>query len=269
MTDAPTPWRLLQLSTGDGAHNMAVDQAIAECFPRLSIPTLRLYTWAPPCISIGRAQRSSDIRFAACRSRGIDVVRRSTGGRAILHDQELTYSLITAPEDPLVDAPTIVRSYARVHQALLSGLTALGLRAELAPGDRQTAPASAACFDHAAPYEIVVAGRKLVGSAQARLQGALLQQGTLLLDIDRHALPALLNLSPTVTLDYLMQHVVALNELLQPAPTFEHLCAALITGIETTWHIKLQPGELHPFEHARVHELLRERYANPRWTLRH
>jgi len=250
-----------------GAENMAIDQALAELYPVEARPTLRFYRWRPACLSLGVAQRlERDVDLAACAALGIDVVRRQTGGRAILHDQEVTYSLVTAADDPLVQARSIVESYRTISAALCAGLVELGVMPELAPRPAVGSAKSAACFDLPSDYEITLNGRKLVGSAQARKRGVILQHGSLLLHADSEILVRVLRLPEDLSGAALAQRLIALDEALGWLPTFETVVAALVRGFEQTWQITLEPGELSPAEEARAAELVSERYANPAWT---
>ena len=174
---------------------MAADLAIAEAVAvgRLP-PTLRLYAWTPAAVSIGLhqdAERACDL--AACRAAGWDVVRRPTGGRAVLHaTDELTYAVVL----PLAQAPEGVRAaYAWIGAALVTAYRALGVDAALAEGRRLTAR-SGACFDAPAAHEVVCGGRKLAGSAQLRRAGFLLQHGSLPMRVDAVLHARLLGLGP-------------------------------------------------------------------------
>lgn len=246
---------------------MAIDQAIAEVYPEEQLPTLRFYGWSPACLSLGIAQRlARDVDQAACAALGIDIVRRQTGGRAILHDQEVTYSLVTGADDPLVRARSITQSYQAISAALCAGLVELGVVPELAPRPASSSAKSAACFDLPSDYEITLRGRKLVGSAQARKHGVVLQHGSLLLHADTDAWAKVLRLPETLTGAALAQRLIALDEALGFLPTFETVVAALVRGFEHIWQIVLEPGELSPAEVARASQLVGERYANPDWT---
>lgn len=268
-----SPWRLLISPPLPGALNMAIDQALAELYAVTCRPTLRLYRWSPACLSIGLAQRlERDVDRAACAARGIDVVRRPTGGRAILHDQELTYALVLGTQTALPDGTTlsssILRSYRMISGALVAGLAELGLSPQLAPRPERQASKSAACFDLPGDYEITVDGRKLIGSAQARQQETVLQHGSLLLHADADALAAVLRLPPDLPADALAQRLVALDELLGYQPGFEAVAAALVRGFEQSWQIVLEPGELTKQERQRAEQLVAERFGNPAWTER-
>lgn len=262
-------WRLLITPALPGALNMAIDQALAELYAQTQQPTLRFYRWAPACLSLGVAQRiERDVDLAACAARGIDVVRRPTGGRAILHDQEVTYSLVVAADHALIGSASIVHSYRAISEALCLGLAQLGLTPEFAPQADVRAEKSAACFDLPADYEITVNGRKLVGSAQARKQGIVLQHGSILLHADVEALTDVLRLPPLFDQTELARRLIALDEALHPPPGFEDVVAALIRGFEQVWNIKFVAGALTHAEQQRAETLLHEKFANPAWTMR-
>jgi lipoyl(octanoyl) transferase len=177
----PARWRLI-VDTGarTGAENMALDEAIMEAVAAGdSPPTLRFYQWAPPCLSLGKRQPPDGVDLAACRADGVDVVRRATGGWAILHTDELTYSVALRPDDPRVSG-AILDTYRTLSQGLILGLRVLEADAEMnpvIPGGAQNS--SAACFEVPSAYEITVGGRKLIGSAQTRPAGKVLQHGSL------------------------------------------------------------------------------------------
>jgi lipoate-protein ligase A len=174
-----------------GAWNMALDEALAASVRAGAPPVLRLYRWAPACLSLGRHQPARG-RYdqAALRERGLDVVRRPTGGRAVLHDRELTYSV--AVPDGVLGTPR--EAYAAVNRALVAGLRLLGVPARLQPttGRRAPVPSLAPCFQEPVEGEVVAAGRKLVGSAQRRDRGVILQHGSLLLENDQREVRGLL-----------------------------------------------------------------------------
>jgi lipoate-protein ligase A len=262
-------WRLLITPPLSGAENMAIDQALMELYPNSGRPTLRCYQWAPACVSVGLGQRlARDVNQAACMALGIDIVRRPTGGRAILHDQEVTYALVLAVDHPLVNASLIVQSYRAISGALCAGLTRLGIVPELAPRQSARTAKSAACFDQPGDYEITLGGRKLVGSAQARQHGVLLQHGSILRHADVGQLAAVLRLPPALAGSALAQRLVALNEVLGVVPSFETVVAALVGGFEQTWGIALVPESLTPAEQQRATELVHDKYGQPSWTAR-
>jgi lipoate-protein ligase A len=174
-------WRLIvDAEARTGAENMALDEAIMDAVADGdSPPTLRFYQWTPPCLSLGKRQMLDGVDLAPCRADGVDVVRRATGGWAILHTDELTYSVALRPDDPRVSG-AILDTYRTLSHGLIAGLRLLGAEAGMnpvIPGGAQNI--SAACFEVPSAYEITVGGRKLIGSAQTRPAGKVLQHGSL------------------------------------------------------------------------------------------
>jgi lipoate-protein ligase A len=162
-----------------GAVNMAIDQALLDDVERTGRSFLRLYRWSPPCLSLGRHEPAlARYDRAAIERRGVDVVRRPTGGRAVWHDAELTYAVAA----PVAAFGSLRDSYRAIHERLAAALRTLGAPAELAPDAGHRTPVTGPCFAGAIGGEIVVRGRKVVGSAQVRQGGALLQHGSILLD---------------------------------------------------------------------------------------
>src|SRR5437773_4636109 len=182
MSDAG--WRLLLDPPAEGAWNMAVDEVLLDGVAVGSAPpTLRFYSWTPACLSLGYFQPFSVVDVDGCRGLGIDIVRRPTGGRAILHDRELTYS-VALPASLLGHDAGILPSYRRLSLALQAGLQRLGLDVSLAP--QSEAPTRAvhrpACFERPSAHDILLRRRNVVGSAQVRRAGALLQHGSIVLE---------------------------------------------------------------------------------------
>jgi len=247
---------------------MALDQALTEFYPLHSRPILRFYRWSPPSVSLGYAQRfERDVNQTACRAWGVDVVRRPTGGRAVLHEQEVTYALILAVDHPVISSRSIIQSYRVISEALGAGLARLEVPvAPVVPAPRFGT--SAACFDRVGDYELAVDGRKLIGSAQARTNGVLLQHGSILLHADTEKLARVLRLPPSLTSSVLAQRLTALDEVLGRLPSFHEVVAALVQGFQQTWHIQLLPDEPTRDERERVQQLVREKYGNPAWTQR-
>jgi lipoate-protein ligase A len=177
-----------------GAENMRRDIALLHACAAGEIDgALRIYGFAPPCLSLGRLQPESDVDLGACTRDGVDVVRRPSGGRAVLHDQEVTYALVCRTTDPVFGGH-VLDSCSRIHAAVARGLETLGVdttahaRSADVRASAIDAAASADCFATPAAHELVdSSGRKLVGSAQARYQGALLQHGSVLLEPARAA----------------------------------------------------------------------------------
>jgi lipoate-protein ligase A len=272
---------------------MAVDEAIAAHAGRGDVPpTLRFYRWQPACVSLGRHQPLADIDLARCADLGFDVVRRPTGGRAILHTDELTYS-VAGPQDHPVLAGAVLDSYLRLSQGLLAGLERLGLRvAKAPPSNRANADAGPVCFEVPSAYEIVVPARrsssaayrdpssaayrdpkKLVGSAQSRRQGWVLQHGTLPLVGDVTRLVDVVvfpgEAERAAQRQLLAQRAATVEDALGRTVSFEEAAEALAAGFEAALGIRLEVGELTPGEVAAAGELRRSVYGHETWTGRH
>lgn len=274
-------WRLLITPAADGATNMAIDEAILYALAEgRGHATLRFYEWQPPCLSLGYNQPHSQVDEAACARLGYTWVRRPTGGRAILHCDELTYSVIVPEQEPRV-AGGIVESYRRLSRGLLAGLRVLGVEAVQAQEEKVANPAQgAACFDTPSNYEITVGGRKLIGSAQVRRRGVVLQHGALPLtgDLDRifaclriEGVPAASAAPPMghpARPRSLCDHAVTLEQALGWAVSFEVVAAALAQGFAQALNLRLEPGELDAYELELVQQLRRSQYANDSWNRR-
>ena len=181
-------WRLITDGDLPGALNMARDSAVLESVSAgVSAPTLRLYGWDPPCLTIGKHQGLDAVDLAFCRSNGVDVARRPTGGRALLHHLELTYSVVAPLGTPPLST-ALPEAYRLICSALVVACHEFGIAAELTGGEvnlRLPGPTSTVpCFEAPAEGEVVVAGRKLIGSAMRAHGGCILQHGAILLDWD-------------------------------------------------------------------------------------
>jgi lipoate-protein ligase A len=251
---------------------MAVDEAILERVERCEVlPTLRLYAWDPPCLSLGRAQPFTDVDTARLQAHGWDVVRRMTGGRAILHTDELTYS-VTAPIDDPIMTGSLLDSYNRLAAALLAAVQDLGLLVEMKEGKADNATQNPVCFEVPSTYEITVNGKKLIGSAQARRKDGVLQHGSLPLSGD------LARICQALAFPDESAREAAMHRLLERATTVESVLGrvvawgsaaqAFLRAFEPQLGLELEPGELSASELARAEELVNEKYAHPSWTER-
>ncbi|HZJ23411.1 MAG TPA: lipoate--protein ligase family protein [Anaerolineales bacterium] len=268
-----TIWRLLLTPPARGAWNMALDEAILEHIGRgESMPTLRLYAWKPACLSLGHAQPYSDVDMNRLQARGWEVVRRITGGRAILHTDELTYSLI-APNDETVIAGTVLQAYNRIAQALLLAVKNLELPVEMQEGkpDDNTS-SNPVCFEVPSTYEITVNGKKLIGSAQARKKEGVLQHGSLPLTGNLARIcEALVFESEPARADAsrrLLARAATVESALGRAPGWEMAAQAFIHAFEAQLGINLNRGELSESESRRTDELVKEKYDHSSWTER-
>ncbi len=240
---------------------MAVDEALLASVRGGGPPTLRFYRWSPACLSLGRNQPArGQYDLEAIRARGIDVVRRPTGGRAVLHDRELTYSV--AVPDGLLGSPRA--TYAVVNQALAAGVRRLGVPAELAPrsGGRVPVPSLAPCFKEPVEGEIIAGGRKLIGSAQYREGGVVLQHGSLLLDGDQAEVRSLL-CEPPGEAESTAPATLAM--FCDPLPSWNALVAELAAAWEETLGVVSCLSQLSLEEQLCASRLM-ERYSAPAWT---
>jgi lipoate-protein ligase A len=260
-------WRLLLDPPGTGAWNMAVDEVLLDGVAAGSAPpTIRFYEWAPPCLSLGYFQAYEVVDAAGCRKLGVDVVRRPTGGRAILHDRELTYS-VALPLRLLGDAGGVLPSYHRLSLALERGLRRLGVPVVLAP---ETAAQSVpdhgpVCFDRPSAYEILLGGRKLVGSAQVRRATGILQHGSILIEPRIDRLLACLRL-PGGSADGIEDSVAGLAEVgdFEPAAIAVALADAFVEEFGAT----LVRSPLRPDERRAAEALAASKYQTVAWTER-
>ena len=260
-------WRLIDSGPGSGHWNLALDEAIFQSVRTgASPPTLRLYRWSAPALSIGYAQdRERDINRDACRARGIEVIRRVTGGRAVLHDAEVTYS-VSAPAGLPGFGTGLGEAYRRVAEGLIAGLRLLGVRAAVAaPGPRKPSrpPGQAACFATTARHEIAVEGRKLVGSAQRREGGAFLQHGSILLKSHDELLMQVLRRRPATENG---ADMTGLADVLTPCPAPETVVAAIVGGCTAAWGVGFVPGGVSPEELQAARALETGRYRSEDWN---
>lgn len=266
-------WRLLITEAASGAWNMAVDEAIATLAAKgESSPTLRFYRWQPGAVSLGRHQSVSEIDLQRVRSRGYDVVRRPTGGRAILHIDELTYAIMGPQDEPRL-AGAVLDTYNRISQGIVVGLHRMGVDATKAPGDKRAGPdVSPVCFEVASAYEISVGAQKLVGSAQSRRGGYVLQHGTLPLHGDIARLVDVLALPSDQERQALRQLTAArattLAAVLGREVSFWEAATALIDGISTVLALDFKQLALTAAELSLAQTLMRQKYTVPEWVQR-
>jgi lipoyl(octanoyl) transferase len=257
-------WRLLVTEPTDGATNMAVDEALFRGRQAgTSPPTLRLFAWAPPTVSLGYGQPlDQHVSVETCRALGVGLVRRPTGGSAIYHDgpeRELTYSVVASADD--IGSADLVETYRWIACALLRGIIALGAtRAGVVAVSDGAAPTPAFCFARTGRYEIEIDGRKLVGSAQRRQRGCFLQHGSVLLGVDE----ARVRLMFPTTIDP-VSTMTTLEAALGRRPSWMECADALARAFEDEHGLALAPGGLSEEETRAVDRLVAERYATDAW----
>jgi lipoate-protein ligase A len=269
-------WRLLITPPLDGATNMAIDEAILHTLADGDgIPTLRFFQWEPPCLSLGYNQHWQEIDETACQRLGYTWTRRPTGGKAILHTDEVTYSLIIPQTDSRIQGG-IVESYRILSFGLLRGLAKLGVQANQAQREEITANARShkggpVCFDTPSRYEITWQGKKLIGSAQLRRRGIILQHGTLPLHGDMNRILAALNFSAeelALQAELLPQRAVTLAQVLGKELSFAQVTPALMAGFAEQLNLTLQELPLTEQESCRAERLRAEQYAHDSWNKR-
>ncbi|MGQ0562002.1 MAG: lipoate--protein ligase family protein [Gemmatimonadota bacterium] len=239
---------------------MAVDHALLEQVQREGVPVLRLYTWQPACLSFGRNQPARGLYDRAAAERlGIDIVRRPTGGMAVLHHRELTYAfsapfrLLGGPRD----------SYIAINRALVLGLRRLGIAAELSGGGRRGPFGSVhACFAEPAAGEVVVNGRKLVGSAQRCERRTLLQHGSILLDDGQEDVVRIAQVPFAAA-----GRATSIRTELGTLPAAAVVAAEITAGFEQVCGISLAPAQSTSGQDERAAEL-EQFYRSPEWTWR-
>jgi len=266
-------WRLIESGFGNAYWNMSVDQAIMRAVAcEEKPPTLRLYGWRPPAVSLGYFQAFDDgIDISECRRRGYDIVRRPTGGRAILHDHEVTYSFCIRQE-ALRDGRSVMGSYREISRGIVAGLAGLGaqvgLGADASKPARTRARPDTICFAKAARCDLTAGGRKIVGSAQVRRNGAILQHGSIPISIspDDHAAVMPGNRTASVAASSLKGAAAGVAQLLGCPVSFEELSGAVIEGFAEAFEVAFHLEQLSASEEAVARKLCREKYGTAAWN---
>ncbi|MEM4297740.1 MAG: biotin/lipoate A/B protein ligase family protein [Nitrososphaerota archaeon] len=251
-------WRLIGLTSHDAFMNMAVDEALVHQVSQRKAPnTIRLYRWKPSAVSIGFFQSvEQEVNLEACKREGVDVVRRITGGGAVYHDYEgeVTYSLIAHQEDPIIPSD-IKRSYEFICRAIVLGLERLGLKAEFRPVN-----------------DIVINGRKVSGNAQTRRMKAVLQHGTVLVDVDVKKMFSFLKVSDEKIKDKVIKNVeervTSINRELGYKVSLKEVADSLAKGFEQSLGLGLVEGELDDEELSLAKRLRDEKYVTYEWNFK-
>lgn len=254
---------------------MAADEAILEsCILGKSLPTLRLYSWQPACLSLGFAQPFSDVNKKAVEKLNWHVVRRPTGGRAILHVDEITYSICGQINEPILSG-TLLESYQKISSALQAALEILG--AQTAADERYVQLNSSqskgpVCFEVPSNYEITSNGKKLIGSAQARRKNALLQHGSLPLEGDLTRITLILNYASDeereIAKSRILDRATTLEQVLGKQITLGQAASAFQAAFSDRYSIQFIPSELSTEERSIAETLYQTKYNHPQWTER-
>jgi lipoyl(octanoyl) transferase len=267
-------WRIIIHKKLNGAWNMAVDEALLEfTAEKISPPTLRLYDWQPYTLSLGYAQPVSDVDYESLISNRWELVRRPTGGKAILHADELTYS-VTAAADHEIMAGSVIESYQRLSLGLLRALAIIGINADSKPKMEKLSPSqtSAVCFQHPSDYEITFNNQKLIGSAQSRKKGGVLQHGSIPLFGSITRIVDVLKFPDKVQKNAarvkLKTRAITIENALLKRIAWDELADAVRGGFEQALGINFMLSVLTVEESKRAKEILCEKYDNISWTKR-
>jgi lipoate-protein ligase A len=259
-------WRLLRSGGGIAEWNMALDEALWRSFPMVERPSLRIYRWSAPTLSIGYSQSVAEFDLEECARRGITFVRRPTGGRAVLHDLEVTYSLVHSTEE----MGSIKDSHRQVGQALRLGLRRLGLAAQLVNQEQSVQNPSAACFEAPSSFELAIGGKKIAGSAQVRNHLTLLEHGSIPLELHPERLAAVLRpngLSRKQLLSLLWERARGLRDFIAELRA-EEIEQAIIAGFEEQFGVELIQDSPREEELQLAKELREGKYGDPGWNFR-
>lgn len=268
-------WRIIKSGKMDPAENMATDEAIFEgIIVGKSDPTIRFYSWNPPSVSCGYNQDAEkEVDFELLDKFGFGFVRRPTGGRLVLHYDEITYAVI-APIRGILKG-TITDSYSEISKALANGLDILGINIEFEKGSLSSdyqRRSSNPCFSSSSRFELTCYGKKIVGSAQVRKKNVLLQHGSILLEHDQskiaHIIPNLTLIQKRKLAFHLSQKTTAVNQILEKPVSFEKAVNTLIKGFEKTWRSEefYRSENLLTVENDKIDFLINSKYSTNRWN---
>ena len=249
-------WRLLQTGYDSASSNMAIDNAILIANSKGRVPpTVRFYGWVPPAISIGYFQSLTDeVDIDVCKRLGVGYVRRITGGGAVYHEKEVTYSIVVPESHPEIPK-NIIQSYGRICGAVIRGLGFMGIESDYAPIN-----------------DVVAGGRKISGNAQTRKAGTVLQHGTVLMDVDVDKMFSLLKVPNEKIKDKLIadvkQRVTSIRHMVGKDVSFEEVTSAMMRGFEEEFHVELVEGSLCEEELSVAKEFEKECFSTEKWNFK-
>lgn len=252
------------------AENMAIDEAIMRNCKKLGLPTLRLYSWKPPTVSIGYFQSlNEEVDLLKCKECGVDYVRRITGGGAVLHDKELTYSFVCAADGSIVPK-NILESYRKICQGIIFGLDKFGLSAQFVP--LNDIIVNHAEHSSAWPRATAVAqgSKKISGQAQTRRENVILQHGTVLLDVDVDKMFSILKVPNEKMRDKIVQdvkqRVTSLKHELGREIGFDEMAGQIAKGFATTFEAEFARGALSAHEKKLAEKIAKEKFSKKEWN---
>jgi lipoate-protein ligase A len=266
-------WRFISFKRLNAFENMAIDEAIFREYQRTDTPpTLRFYSWSPPSVSLGYFQATGkEVNVEACRRFSVDIVRRPTGGKAVLHEDDLTYAVIANERTPLFP-PDILGTYKVISSCIALGLSELGIEAEMEGDGRSCRDDSlkAACFSTPSRYELLVKKKKICGSAQLRSKGVFLQHGSIMMDFDPLKTCALLlpqQDDQTWHAKNLRGSVTSIHEQVGVSVSVEDICHVIKKSFEKKLDIAFVEGCLTPAEESLKSRLMNDKYISDKWNL--
>jgi len=252
-------WRLLNTGALPGTLNMAIDQALLHLHTLdLSPPTLRFYQWQPPAVSIGYFQQPEAMNLSPCPSLGIDLIRRPTGGRAVLHQNDLTYSLIAGTKEGIPSS--LPKAYHLICEGLLAGFRWLGIEAKMGQETPAGRPPEI-CFLRSSIGDIVCQGKKFVGNAQMWSGSSLLQHGSIILEPQNETWTDLMVLNPVSKEGFyaeLKSRTTSLLELLGYKIETGQIIAAIEKGMAQILDLTFETGQLSPEEWALARKIAQD-----------
>ncbi len=272
-------WYFIDSGPCSPAYNMAMDEALLDWHSEgLIPPVIRFYEWNPATLSIGYFQSvEKEINMKAVEELGLGFIRRPTGGRGVLHEHELTYSVIVSESYPNMPA-SVTEAYRIISEGLLRGFQRLGLEAFFSIPDTEEKmealkkPKTAVCFDTPSWYELVVAGKKVAGSAQTRQKGVILQHGSILLDLDEEKLIKTFQFPSDEVREKVKasinQKAVAINKLLQTPTSIDSCKKAFKLGFQEALNIEMIEFRITADQEKYINELVEQRYGKKEWNFR-
>ena len=272
-------WYFIDSGQNSPAFNMAMDEALLDWHSEgLIPPVIRFYGWNPATLSIGYFQKvEKEIDMEKVLELGLGFVRRPTGGRGVLHEHELTYSIIVSEDYPEMPE-TVTEAYRVLSEGLLQGFKNLGLDAYFSVPDTDEKradlkkPKSAVCFDAPSWYEMVVEGKKVAGSAQTRQKGVILQHGAILLDLDAEKLLSVFKFSSPESKEAMRRKIpekaVSINSIRSQPATIEECVDAFKAGFQEALAIGLEPYILTSEQLAYIKSIEEKKYGNDEWNFR-
>lgn len=271
MVSSKETWLILDSGSHDAAVNMAIDEALIHWHSKNEIgPTLRFYQWEKPSLSVGHFQNvAKTIDFAGIKKHDCLLVRRLTGGSAVLHDDELTYSIVISESHPKIPS-SVNQAYFVLAQGILQGYRNLGIEANFSLPELNNRTRSAVCFETPAIYEMIVDGKKLTGNAQTRKNGVLLQHGSIPFSFDSHMLFDLFHFPSeqvrTRQRERFVDKAISINDIIGKNHDYETVRDAFHHGFKKALNIETKPFILSKEQWEYIHFLADTKYRSKAWN---